>query len=279
MRRDTSAALMATLAGVAMTACAAAAPERAVGDRAGMPPLATVVYRGVPSLDDLAAIRAYDFPAVSWSGPADAAAGVREDAARLGLAVLLAADEPPITPEAALDPAPAVTIAVDSPDAGIVALAWRAIAHGARQVTFDAGRPWGAGFTEEDGRPRPWVTKARSVARQMTFNHQLITSSRPGPAVSFDGDRPSGLDVVLLETDQVWILVATNTADVTARAAVRLPALVPSALWVDVLDGTEMSMLNEPDGPRWTFELAPDGARFYAIDKDPGQRAQDVSSP
>lgn len=267
MRRWPATALMATLAGVTVAACAGATPERAAVDPAVSSPVATVVYRGVPSLDDLAAIRAYDFAAVSWSGPADAAAGVRQSADRIGLIVMVSDEQSPITPEAALDPAPAVTIAVDSPDAGIVALAWRAIAHGARRVTFDAGRSRGAGFSDEDGRPRPWVDKARSVARQLTFNRELIASSRPGPAVSFEGTRPPGLDVVLLQTDQVWILVATNTADVMVRAVVRLPASVPSALWVDVLDGTEMSMLNEPAGPRWTFELPPDGARLYAIDK------------
>jgi len=266
MSRGLALSLGAMLGVVSIAACGGTTPEPPA-DPAGMPPLALVTYRGVSSLDDLAAIRAYDFSAMSWSGPAEAAAGVREDAGRIGLTVMVSDEQPALTPETALDPGRTVTIAVDSPEAGIVALTWRAIAHGARQVIFDAGRSQGAGFTDEEGRPRPWVDNARSIAHQLRFNGDLIRSSRPGPAVSFEGDRPSGLDVVLLQTDQVWILVATNTAAVTRRGVVRLPVSIPPALWVDVLDGTEMSMLNQPDGPRWTFELPPDGARFYAIDK------------
>lgn len=237
-------------------------------------PYASVWYRGgpdgAPAQDDLATIRALGFTAVTWPREeVEHLAAVRALAARVGLHVVEGDAEPGLTPLTALRPAHAVTIPVgaDPPRAG--ALAWRALVRGARVVSFDAGSPTGAGLFAEDGAMRPWVAAAAAVARHLTFNGAVLLDLASGPDVVVVPPRPAGLDIVLLRSDRLWVLSATNTSAERAHAVAELPAGVPAALWVDMLDGTEMSMLNRPAGPRWTFDLDPGAARLYAIDRSP----------
>lgn len=236
------------------------------------PLVAAVVYRSdassaVPPLDALAAVRAYDFQALVWEGDESARATVRERAGEIGLDVLDVPVGERLTPAGAVSPPPAVTLDVSRPDASVEALAWRALAYGARTIVFDSGAPIGPGFSEPDGQMRAWVPKARAVARQLRFNEALLAVLRPAPAVRWVEPAPAGLDVAVRQTERSWLLIATNTSAVPVRGVVKVPPALPPALWVDLLDGTEMSMLNQPDGPRWTFDLGPDGVRVYAIDK------------
>jgi hypothetical protein len=250
-------------------ACAVDAPPLSQ-PAAAVPLRVAVVYRGGagerPDLNDLAAVRAYDFTALAWEGevPVDE---VRVLAASISLDVVEPVPAGAITPERAVAADPVVRISVRDSGGPVEALAWRALAHGARTVVFDAGAPAGAGFTGDDGRARPWVEKARAVARQLTFNSELVGALRPGPPVDWIDPRPDGLDVAVRQTDRSWLLIATNTSASPVRGVVRVATALPPALWVDLLDGTAMSMLNQPEGPRWTFDLGPDGARVYAIDK------------
>lgn len=269
------------VAGVAMLV-AAAVLSPSPGQAQAPELAASVWYRGVPAgvprQDDLAAIRAAGFTAVTWlAGGETSVDAVRPLAASVGLRVIAGRPDPPLTALESLRPTHDVTIATGGPDAGPpTALAWRAIMHGARVVSFDAGEAEGAGLMDDEGRLRPWVAEAAAVARQLTFNHDLIASLYPGPDVLVLAPRPAGLDVVLLQTRRVWLLSATNISAEDAHAVAALPTAIPSALWTDLLDGSGMSMLSRPDGPRWTFDLAAGAARLYAIDKGSGA---DVATP
>lgn len=252
----------------------------------GIPALvASVWYRGVPAgvprQDDLAAIRAAGFTAVTWPMGGDMTVdAVRPLAASVGLRVISGRPERPLTTLSSLRPTHDVTIAIGTPDGQRpTAMAWRAIVHGARVVSFDGGAAEGAGMIGEDGQLRSWVAEAAAVARQLTFNHQLIDALYPGPDVIVLPPRPAGLDVVLMQTRQVWVLAATNVSPADAHAVAQLPKGVPSALWTDVLDGSGMSMLPTPDGVRWTFDLDAGAARLYAIDKNPGAASALFRSP
>jgi hypothetical protein len=246
------------------------------GQGAAPEPFASVWYRGVPPgtprQDDLGAIRAAGFGAVTW--PARDAVGLEtlHLAARpLGLDVVEGREDPLLNPLNALRPSHVVTVSVaGAVAANATALAWRAIAHGARVVAFDYGDAAGAGLTDEAGFARPWVRPAAAVARQLRFNGGLIRELVPGPDVLIVPPRPAGLDIVLLQAPRSWVLIATNTSAEAARAVAELPAGLPAAVWIDLLDGSEMSMLNRPGGPHWTFDLPAGAARVYAIDKTGG---------
>jgi hypothetical protein len=97
----------------------------------------------------------------------------------------------------------------------------------------------------------------------------LVVESPPNPR----------LDVVLRQTGRAWVLIATNLDRTPQRVIARLPAEVPSALWVSLLDGDAMSMLSLPGGPRWTVDLAPGEARAYVIDKVGSDRGQTPVRP
>jgi hypothetical protein len=64
------------------------------------------------------------------------------------------------------------------------------------------------------------------------------------------------------------VVISTNLSAWAAHAVARLPAGVPYALWLNLLDASTMAMLSDPKGPRWTFDLAPWAAKVYVIDKD-----------
>ena len=236
-------------------------------------PAVSVWYRGVPAgvprLDDLAVIRAHGFDGVVWpESHAQSTAAMQRLAAVVDLVVITRAAPSLLTPESALAPGAFADVAVTATAAPIApALSWRAIAHGARQIAYDAGEPAGSGVVDRSGKPQPWVAAAASLSRQFTFNRRLLDSVRQGPAVSFEGAQPRALDVMLLDAGRSWLLVATNASREEVNAIVRLPAGVPPALWLELVDGTNISMLNQRDGPRWTLTMAPGAARIYMIDK------------
>jgi hypothetical protein len=220
---------------------------------------------GQPRSQDLVAIRAAGFACVTWPSGRRGADEVRQTAELVGLAVIVAPDAPTfLTAAAALAPAPEVTIDVRQDGARPAALAWRAVAHGARTVVFDSGRQGSTGLLAADGsRPR-WVDDALALSRQFSANAPMFSEMAPGPVPS---QRSSDIDVALLQTRRSWILVATNTAAERRSTTVRLPREVPSALWTNLLDGSEMSMLREPEGPRWTVDIGDHGALVYLIEK------------
>jgi hypothetical protein len=236
----------------------------------------SVWYRGeppgVPRQNDLAVIRAHGFGGVIWPARhASTRADVERMAAVVDLQVHVRGESSAVTPESARMPGVTADVSVAPAAAPIApALAWRAIAHGARQIAFDAGAPAGSGLVNPDGTPQRWVADAAALARQFTFNRRLIEMLRAGPAVTYDGVKPPGLDVALLDGGRSWVLVATNAALEPAHAVVNLPAGVPPALWLELLDGTHISMLARPEGPRWTVTFAPGAARVYVIDKNVG---------
>ena len=188
----------------------------------------------------------------------------------------------PLDAAAALTPPAHVDIIVTPENAGIIApLAWRAVAHGARAIAFDAGSPQGAGLNEQDGSLKPWVRDAIGVARQLTANARLVEVLAPGPGVIVartggrrqarsrprDGTPRRALDVVLLDGERSWVLVATNLSNAPVQATVRLPAGAPYAIWVSWIDGSTLAMAGELAGPRWTLQMDANSVRVYLIDK------------
>ena len=149
----------------------------------------------------------------------------------------------------------------------MLALAWRAFAHGARTIVFDSGASAGAGLETTGRALQPWVRDALNVSRQITVNTRLAAALKPAPGVLVWPDQSPDLDVVLLDADRSWALVATNAGGEPRKATVRLPAGAPYAIWISWLDGSSLSMVGEAPGPRWTFDIAPGAARVYLIDK------------
>jgi len=146
-------------------------------------------------------------------------------------------------------------------------VAWRAVAHGARVLSVDAGQSEGTGLRDRAGRPAPWLTPVANLATQFRVNGALIAQMRLMPPLTFDGPQPPAADVVLLEANRSWVLVATNASRLTVRASVQLPPDVPYAIWLNLINGTTMSMLAETSGPKWNATLEPWAARVYVIDK------------
>jgi hypothetical protein len=237
-------------------------------------PVVSIWYRGtggVPRQDDLAAIRAQGFSGVTWpAGQSAHAAELHRLASGLGMSVSIQTAPVHLSPDAASRPAERVDIVVSRVAATeIPALAWRAVAHGARTIAFDPGpaSSSGSGLTDSNGRPQPWVAPAAAIARQLTFNARLFLEVRPGPGVTIQSPAPAGLDVVLLETTRVWLLISTNTSAARLKAVAVLPKSVAPALWTSLLDGSGMSMLSRPAGPQWTFQLEPGEAGVWTIEK------------
>jgi len=237
-------------------------------------PVVSVWYRGnpagTPRQSDLGAIRALGFTGVTW--PRASPAGVDELmrlAGLVGLKVLIADGPPaPVDGRSASRPPSRVDIAVASATPGMIsALAWRAVAHGARVIAFDGGTRTGAGLEEPDGSLKPWARAAINVSRQLTANANLANAMKPGPGLIFTPAPPPALDVVLLDADRSWVIVATNTSGSPISSRVRLPAGTPYALWVSWLEGSPLAMISEPAGPRWMLTMEPRSARVYIIDK------------
>ena len=237
-------------------------------------PVVAVWYRGnpagIPRQSDLGAIRALGFTGVTWPGSNRAGTSeLTRLAGLVGLEVLIA-DGPsvPIDGRSALRPPARVDIAVSSATPGMIsALAWRAVAHGARVIAFDAGVRIGAGLEEPGGALKPWARAAIGVARQLTANANLVNAMKPGPGLIFTPTPPASLNVVLLDGDRSWVIVATNTSASPISSRVRLPAGTPYALWVSWLEGSPLAMISEPAGPRWMLRMEPRSAQVYIIDK------------
>lgn len=236
-------------------------------------PVVSVWYRGTPAgtptQEELAVIRALGFGGVTW--PAAQTKGVeslKTMAAAVGLKVSIANPPPPVSPQSLLTRADRVDVTVtpDNADA-VTPLAWRAVAHGARAIAFDSGSAQGAGLENPDRSLRPWVRSAIEVARQFDANKRLIDILRPGPGVIVTPDLSPSLDVVLLDADRSWALIATNTSNAPVAATVRLPAGTAYAIWLDLLDATTLAMNGEAAGPRWNLKMEPRSARVYIIDK------------
>ena len=240
--------------------------------RATGEPLVTVWYRGTPAgmprQSDLGAIRALGFNGVTWPKSTDkAAAELRRLGELVGLAVEIVETRAPATAESALAPGARMDIAVAATGgAGIPALAWRALAHGARTIAFDSGDRTGAGLEDASGNLKPWARAAIAFARQVTGNPRLVRILKPGPGVLLSPSNQA-LDVVMLDGDRSWVVVATNTSTATVTSSARLPAGAPYAMWISWIDGTTLAMQDEPPGPRWNFEIGPGAARVYLIDK------------
>jgi hypothetical protein len=248
----------------------------AAGSRRAFPAdaeaVASLWYRGrpagVPRADDLADSRAAGFTTVTWPASAGGVDALKELATTADLGVLVRAPTAPVTFATALTPHEFVDVRVGQDlGAAIAPLAWRAIAHGARVISFDSGRREGAGIAEADRRRPAWVSAAVDVARQLRANGALFGQCRRGPPLVFDPPVPAGLDVTLLEARKSWVLVATNGANARAHAVVHLPVDIPYALWLNLLDASTMAMLQQSRGPQWTANLEPYGVRIYVIDK------------
>jgi hypothetical protein len=237
------------------------------------PVLVSMWYRGSPAgtprREDLEAIRAAGFSGVTW--PARETQGQTDlfrMAGDVGLQVTLRIAAVPATVLSHVPATDAVDVHVGRVAPEVIgALVWRAAARGARVVSFDSGAPTGTGFVDRSGRRAEWVLAAQAVALQLARHARLLAAWRPAGAVRLASGTPDGVDVTLLGDARSWILVVTNTTGRHVRAAADLPPGVPSALWVDLLDGSMMSMINEVTGPRWSFELPPGAARVYAVNR------------
>jgi len=258
-----TAAFVVAVAGTTAVAGLAAAPVPAV----------SIWYRGTPAgtptANDLAAIRAMGFSSVTWPQANTAGATeLRRLADIVGLEVVIRVDAVALSPTTALKPGDYVDVVTTGLSAGdIPALAWRAIAHGARVISFDGGAASGAGLSDAGGTLKPWVEPGRAVARQLAFNGHLVTDLQAGGTIRIDGKPQESLDLVLLQDARSWVIVATNASHSTVRAVAHLPAGTPAALWSSLLDGTTMSMINQLEGPTWNFTLEPGVAQVYVIDK------------
>ncbi len=239
------------------------------------PPVhASVWYRGlpagVPRTVDLEAIKQHGFTAVTW--PLQHVSGAEElqrMASRLGLAVIVRAESAPLSFETVARGDARVDLQVSRvPRAQWTALVWRAVAHGARVVSFDAGLAEGTGLWDERGVP-DWVPVAAALGRQVTMNAGLIRTLTRGPSLTLEPALPS-VDVSLLENPRSWVIIATNAAADAGRVVETtavFPPDVPAAEWLSLFDGSMMSMLYRPAGSRWRVRLGPGEAKVFVIDK------------
>lgn len=268
-----SAALILALVAVAPASNRTAPPEdfqaraRASLWYRGVPP-------GVPRYEDLHAIRAAGFTAVTW--PMAHAKSTRElaiMAENSGLEMVIRPDGPPLTPERALVGNTYVDLLAPRTAPRLFSsLVWRAVAHGSRVVSFDSGAREGTGLVDESGKPPAWLPAVSAVARQLAAHAVMVDTFSQGPPARVDPP-VADLDVVLIDASRSWVLIATNTAAPGTRPAdtfVYLPKGVPPAEWLNLFDGSTISMLRQPTGPRWHVVLGPGDVRVYAIGKVEG---------
>lgn len=229
---------------------------------------------GEPRQVDLDAISAAGFSAVTWPTLfVKRALDLRRMAERAGLEVVIRTEAVPVTAESPPTGEAYVDIDVARTPARLYpSLLWRSVAHGARIISFDAGVKEGSGLLDSAGKPAPWAAAASAVARQLVVNAVMVDTLTPGPAAKTDPAVP-GLDVVLMDAVRSWVLIATNTAapgSPPADTYVFLPRGVPPAEWLNLFDGSTISMLRQPTGPRWHIVLGPGDVRVYAIGKIEG---------
>lgn len=236
--------------------------------------VASVWYRGLPSgvprAVDLEAIKNAGFDAVTW--PLQHVSGAEElqrIAGRVGLTVVIRSESEPLSFGSVSRGEAKVDLWIQrTPRAEWSALFWRAVAHGARVVSFDAGLAEGTGLWDENG-GRDWVPVAAALARQLRSAAGLVGTLRRGPALALSETVPD-LDVSLLENTRSWVLIATNASTTGGRVLetyATFPAEVPAAEWLNLFDGSMMSMLYRPAGSRWHVRLGPGEAKVFVIDK------------
>lgn len=236
-------------------------------------PIVSVIYRGQPvtepRADDLAAIRAEGFTAITWPFTSlQGVTAVSRLAHDAGLSVILIPGSPSLTPESARRGDQRVEVKAGAmPAAELPPAIWRSIAHGTRTISFDPGISAGASLVDSQGKRPAWLPAATSIARQLEINGALFAACKPGPPLSLDSPRQAPLDVVLLDAGRSWVIVATNTSRDRLHAVVHFPTGVPYGLWLNLLSGSTMAMLNQADGPKWIFDLEGWGVRVYVIDK------------
>jgi hypothetical protein len=233
---------------------------------AAQEPIVSLRYRGDGA--DLAGFRAMGFSAITVAPQTEGGArpdALRALAERAGLRTVVGEPLEALTATSALMPGLAVEIGPQRRSADALwPLAWRAIAHGARVVTFDPESPLRSGGSLATA---PSLVVAGALARQLRANGALFSRARPGPGLRFEPPAPEGLDVALLDAQSAWVLVATNLSADGARGTAHLPAAVPYAMWLNLLEGTTMAMLEQPAGPTWVFGLDPWDVKIYVIDK------------
>ena len=225
-----------------------------------------ILYRGIdgrPRPEDLAVIQASGFATIFWPRSSEGQGDeVSRMAAAAGLVALLESDPGHMSPDALA----IVDSGSSSKEELISAAAWRHVQRGARVIVFNPAASSVPGVYDRDGQFLPWVAPARALARQLSVNGPLFNALQPGPRISvLTGG--ADIDVTLLQTPRSWVLFATSLESVSRQVTAELPPGVPAALWTNVLDGTDMSMLNRPDGPLWTFEMPPFGVQVYVIEK------------
>lgn len=236
-------------------------------------PVVTVWYRGTPvgtpRQEELAVIRALGFGGVTWpASQKSGLAALKKMAADAGLQVAIAEAQKPVTAASVPESSGRVDLIVTPQNAAALpALAWRAVAHGARVLAFDGGSATGAGLETADRSLKPWARAALDIARQFAANPRLIQALHAGPGVIITPESAPALDVVMLDADRSWVLIATNVSAAPVVATVRLPAGTPYAIWVNLLDNASLAMNGEASGPRWNLKLEPGAARVYIIDK------------
>lgn len=235
---------------------------------------ASVWYRGmptgVPRYVDLEEIKASGFNAITWPlQHVNGAEELQRMAARLALTVVVRSESVPLTFADVGKGESMVDLWVSrTPRSEWTSLVWRAVAYGARVVSFDAGLPSGTGLRDEAGL-KDWVPVAASLGRQLTTNASLVASLRRGPAVVVD-PAEALLDLSLLENARSWVIIATNASSTAGRSIdtyAVFPATVPAAEWLSLFDGNMMSMLYRPAGSRWHVRLGPGEAKVFVIDK------------
>lgn len=229
---------------------------------------------GTPRQVDLDAISAAGFSAVTWPTQHVARAlELRSMADRAGLEVVIRTEPAAVTTESARAGEPYVDVLPSRVPARLFpSLVWRSVAHGTRVVSFDAGAAEGTGLVDERGQPPSWVAAASAVARQVVVNAVMVDTFTMAPAVKVD-PQVAGLDVVLIDAGRSWVIIATSAAapgTLPADTHAFLPKGVPPAEWLNLFDGSTISMLRQPDGPRWHIVLGPGDVRVYAIGKIEG---------
>lgn len=254
------AACVATLA--AMTSAAAAQTPTAL--------VFSFWYRGSPPgvvrAEDVETIRDLGFAAVTWpyrGSPGTTMLIGLADAA--GLKVVFREMPAPIGPASVVEHRDTVDIDLSAvPSTVIRPLVWRAVAHGARVISFDPGA---RSLAPASARSAAWLPVVVDLGRQLRANGQLFGESRDGPNVTFETPPAPGVDVALRDAGKAWIVIATNVSSKQVRVSARLPATVPYAMWLSLLDGSTLAMLEDAAGPKWLFDLDARGVRVHVIDK------------
>lgn len=240
----------------------------AVAAAAGAEPVVAVWYRGSPAgqpnADDLARIRARGFSWIVWPSTYDSALEeLRRRATAIGLQVIVAPDLPAAEGEpVARRPGRIEFEARLLAPSSLPAEAWNAIFEDVQTLVFDPGDTEGTA-----GISGAWADLAVAVSRQLSANPAIFDEIEPAAALALETRPLAGVRVRLFETRRAWVVAATNTAASSTHVVARLPVDVPYAIWVSLIDGSTIAMLDQPSGPRWAFDIGPGQALVYLIDK------------